>query len=224
MSASRTTPTECVFVRPMTVVRRPASRIHSSPVSSPFPFRRWQPAKAGSAHGSSAPGTMTVTPVRTGPRPDLQRAVALDQRRVADAHAGDVGDGVRLARRKAADDDPEVARAGASGAAALVPGQAVVGDRLPGRRPWRRGSGPAGGSPDPSRTRPCEPSSGAGSAWLWLKSAEPHSGQKSFAHPSGGRNARTTSSPCTMRRLPGSISACAEAAVPVRRWQRVQWQ
>ena len=64
----------------------------------------------------------------------------------------------------------------------------------------------------------------AGSAWLWLKSAEPHSGQKSFAHPSGGRNARTTSSPCTKRRLPGSISAWAEAAVPVRRWHRVQWQ
>jgi hypothetical protein len=69
MSASRTTPTECVFVSPMTVVRSPASRIHSRPVSSPFPFRRWQPANAGSAQGSPAPGKMTVTPVRTGPRP-----------------------------------------------------------------------------------------------------------------------------------------------------------
>ena len=40
ISASRTTPTECVFVRPMQVVRSPASRIHSRPVSSPLPFRR----------------------------------------------------------------------------------------------------------------------------------------------------------------------------------------
>ena len=64
----------------------------------------------------------------------------------------------------------------------------------------------------------------AGSAWLWLKSAEPHPEQKSFAQPSGGRNARTSSSPCTIRRLPGSIRAWAEAAVPLRRWHRVQWQ
>jgi len=26
------------------------------------------------------------------------------------------------------------------------------------------------------------------------------------------------------RKEPGPIRACAEAAVPVRRWQRVQWQ
>ena len=44
---------------------------------------------------------------------DDQRAVALDQRRVADAHAGDIGDRVGRSRREAADDDPEVARPGA---------------------------------------------------------------------------------------------------------------
>jgi len=44
MIPSRTTPTECVFVIPTGPVRRPASRIHSRPVSSPLPFRRWLPA------------------------------------------------------------------------------------------------------------------------------------------------------------------------------------
>src|SRR6185312_3151841 len=53
----------------MQVVRNPDSRIHSSPVSSPLPFRRCAPAVTGSPHGSSEPGTITVTPVRTGPSP-----------------------------------------------------------------------------------------------------------------------------------------------------------
>ena len=39
-SASRTTPTLWVFVRPIGVVRQPDSRIHSSPVSSPLPLSR----------------------------------------------------------------------------------------------------------------------------------------------------------------------------------------
>ena len=60
MSASRTTPTECVLVSPTGVVRSPESRIHSSPVSSPLPLMRWQPAKRGSGGGRT-----TVTPVRT---------------------------------------------------------------------------------------------------------------------------------------------------------------
>ena len=113
ISASRTTPTEWVLVRPMTVVRRPASRIHSSPVSSPFPFSRWQPAKAGSAQGSSAPGTMTVTPVRTGPRPTSSgpspsMSVVWPTRTPATSVIA-----LSASRRKAADDDPEVARPGA---------------------------------------------------------------------------------------------------------------
>ena len=44
MIPSRTIPTQCVFVIPIGPVRRPASRIHSRPVSSPLPFRRWLPA------------------------------------------------------------------------------------------------------------------------------------------------------------------------------------
>ena len=65
-SASRTTPTLCVFVSPIGVVRQPDSRIHSSPVSSPLPLRRWQPANSGS---NPSRGITTVTPVRTGPLP-----------------------------------------------------------------------------------------------------------------------------------------------------------
>ena len=52
ISASRTTPTECVFVSPIGVVSRPDSRTHSSPVSSPLPLSRWQPANTGSLPGS----------------------------------------------------------------------------------------------------------------------------------------------------------------------------
>jgi hypothetical protein len=33
-----------------------------------------------------------------------------------------------------------------------------------------------------------------------------------------------SSSPETIRNEPGTIRAEGEAAVPVRRWQRVQWQ
>ena len=65
MSASWTTPTECVFVTPTGEVSIPHSRIHSSPVSSPFPFRRCAPAKTGSSQGLSSCGRTTVTPVRT---------------------------------------------------------------------------------------------------------------------------------------------------------------
>ena len=67
--ASRTTPTLCVFVMATGVVSWPDSRTHSRPVSSPLPLSRWQPANTGSAP-MSACGTITVTPVRTGPSPD----------------------------------------------------------------------------------------------------------------------------------------------------------
>ena len=66
-SASWTTPTECVLVIAIGLVRRPDSRTHSRPVSSPLPLRRWQPAKTGSMKASPSCGTTTVTPVRTGP-------------------------------------------------------------------------------------------------------------------------------------------------------------
>ena len=65
ISVSCTTPTECVFVSPIGEVSIPDSRIHSRPVSSPFPFSRWGPAKTGSSQGLPSCGKTTVTPVRT---------------------------------------------------------------------------------------------------------------------------------------------------------------
>ncbi len=74
-------------------------------------------------------------------------------------------------------------------------------------------------SSDPMRTLRIAPSG------LRLKSAPPHSEQKHLsAPPSDGRQHLTRLSPCTMRSEPGATLACADAAVPVRRWQRVQWQ
>src|SRR6185312_2377103 len=64
MSASRTIPTEWVFVSAIGEHSIPDSRIHSSPVSSPFPFRRCAPANTGSYQGLSSWGWITVTPVR----------------------------------------------------------------------------------------------------------------------------------------------------------------
>ena len=60
ISASRTTPTEWVFVRAIGVVNVPESRIHSRPVSSPLPLIVCEAAKSGSGGGMT-----TVTPVRT---------------------------------------------------------------------------------------------------------------------------------------------------------------
>ena len=75
-SASRTTPTLWVFVIATGDVSSPDSRTHSSPVSSPLPLRRWQPAKTGSRQRSGPRGQTTVTPVRTGPCADDERPVA----------------------------------------------------------------------------------------------------------------------------------------------------
>ena len=69
ISASRTTPTLCVLVIATGEVSVPDSRTHSSPVSSPLPFRRWLPANKGSAQICPRWGRITVTPVRTGPSP-----------------------------------------------------------------------------------------------------------------------------------------------------------
>ncbi len=58
-----------------------------------------------------------------------------------------------------------------------------------------------------------------------LITADPHSAQKSFSQPPpSGRQAFSASSPETSRKLPGSGRALAEAAVPLRRRQRLQWQ
>ena len=48
--------------------------------------------------------------------------------------------------------------------------------------------------------------------------------QKHFDHPSSGLYSRTSSSPASSRNVPGARRACADAAVPVLRWHRVQWQ
>src|SRR5712691_9074574 len=66
--ASRTTPTLNVFVMPIGVVRSPDSRTHSSPVSSPLPLSRWQPAKSGvsGAHdGASKLDSMAKTEAKS---------------------------------------------------------------------------------------------------------------------------------------------------------------
>ena len=107
-SASRTTPTLCVFVMPIAPPSSPASRIHSSPVSSPLPLSRCAPAKTGSVQMSPSCGTTTVTPVRTGPVAWLQRTLPGDEGRVPDANAGDVGDGVERTRLHPTDADAEL--------------------------------------------------------------------------------------------------------------------
>ena len=93
-SASRTMPTLCVLVMATGDVSMPDSRTHSRPVSSPLPLRRWQPAKTGSwsEAGASRADDRDAGPDRA--LADDERSVALDEGRVADGHAGDVGDGV----------------------------------------------------------------------------------------------------------------------------------
>ena len=108
--ASRTTPTLWVFVIATGPPSMPDSRTHSRPVNSPLPFRRWQPANTGSRHASVPRGDTTVTPVRTGPCADDERAVAGDERRVADADARDVRDGVEWPGRPRPIDEAEIAQ------------------------------------------------------------------------------------------------------------------
>jgi hypothetical protein len=75
------------------------------------------------------------------------------------------------------------------------------------------------GSPSnvPSRTatRP-------GSSRLCAQSAPPHAVQKTFDQPSSGSNEPSRSSPAVIRSDPGARNADTAAALPVRRWQRVQ--
>ena len=47
--------------------------------------------------------------------------------------------------------------------------------------------------------------------------------QKAFTNPSGGAHSRTDSCPRTIANVPGATAPAAEAEVPVRFWQRVQW-
>ncbi len=144
-SASRTTPTECVFVSPIGVVSRPESRTHSSPVSSPLPLIRCAPAKSGSTGGTHDGDT--------GPN-----VLALDQRRVPDPNPGHVRDRVLRPGGEPADLDPEVAGAGLHSASlAAVSRVAAV---VLGRRFSRSSVPPRAGST--ARRRGCLPSPARG--------------------------------------------------------------
>lgn len=77
------------------------------------------------------------------------------------------------------------------------------------------------GSPSiaPRRTITISPVSGSRA-----NSADPHSPQKVLESPPGGVQSRRCSSPAISLSEPGASFAEAWAAVPLRRWQRVQWQ
>src|SRR5579884_1554681 len=68
ITASRTTPTLCVFVIITGPSRKPDSSTHVVPVISPLPFSVNQPAKTESVEFFPR-GRTAVTPVRTGPTP-----------------------------------------------------------------------------------------------------------------------------------------------------------
>jgi len=55
-------------------------------------------------------------------------------------------------------------------------------------------------------------------------SALPHSEQNDLGNPFSGAQVRTASSPAVIRKCSGAIRALIDHAVPVRRWQRWQWQ
>ena len=106
--ASRTVPTALVFVIPIGPLSSPprgSTRARSA--------RRCRsvvaaPAKTGSAQVSPSCGTITVTPGAHRALADDERAVAVDERHVADADAGHVGDGVQRSRGPLPDRDAEV--------------------------------------------------------------------------------------------------------------------
>jgi hypothetical protein len=64
----------------------------------------------------------------------------------------------------------------------------------------------------------------SGSARFCAHSPPPHAEQKTFEEPSGGSKEASSSSPLMIRTEPGAALAEIDAAPPVRRWQRVQWQ
>src|SRR5690242_10786193 len=70
ITASRTTPTECVLVIITGPHKKPDSSTHVVPVISPLPFIVNQPAKTGSSDLLPR-GNTAVTPVRTGPLPTM---------------------------------------------------------------------------------------------------------------------------------------------------------
>src|SRR6202451_2200867 len=69
ITASRTTPTLCVFVIITGPSKNPDSSTQVVPVISPFPFSDHQPANTELFIDSLPRGKTAVTPVRTGPFP-----------------------------------------------------------------------------------------------------------------------------------------------------------
>jgi hypothetical protein len=57
-----------------------------------------------------------------------------------------------------------------------------------------------------------------------LYTADPQQPQNHFSQPPSGRHARSLPSPEVILNERDSTRAVTEAPVPVRRWQRVQWQ
>jgi hypothetical protein len=64
----------------------------------------------------------------------------------------------------------------------------------------------------------------ASPGWDRLNSPDPHRPQNTFSKPSSGIHERRCSCPCTTANDPGAVRPLADAAAPLRRWQRVQWQ
>src|SRR5258707_658973 len=92
ITASRTTPTEWVFVIITGPHRNPDSSTQVVPVISPLPFIVNQPANTGSSE-SLPRGKTAVTPVRTGPFPTTSLPLPATSV-VAHFDAGHIGDGV----------------------------------------------------------------------------------------------------------------------------------
>ena len=84
---------------------------------------------------------------------------------------------------------------------------------------WRYEGRTAGSvSNAPKRTK-CGPSSA-----MRAQRCAPQAEQKHFAEPSGGCQHRICSAPDSTRSDRAGTNAEIDAPVPVRRWQRVQWQ
>ena len=107
-AASDTLPTDIVLVSRMGVSSSPHSWTWVRPETSPAPLSTKAPAIARCSK-IDEPARTAVTPVRTGPLPTMQGALALDQGRVADPDALHVGDGVARARRQPPQRETQVA-------------------------------------------------------------------------------------------------------------------
>src|SRR4051812_37109676 len=108
-------------------------------------------------------------------------------------------------------------------AALWVTRQAVIRNRLP-----RRGVAHelAHARPDPRIAVESAHPDGdrIGMAGMRPNTDEPQMPQNHFSPPLSGFHTRSVSSPETIRKAPSAGWALADAAPPLRRWQRLQWQ